>query len=56
MPLSQAIKAVAFAYGRQTNRNEHSTIYGEMYRKSEIASYNLLPVACFQESLDWLTE
>lgn len=32
MQLSQAVKAVAFEYGKQTKRNEHPAIYGEMYR------------------------
>ncbi|MBX3058381.1 MAG: hypothetical protein KF770_18105 [Anaerolineae bacterium] len=32
MQLSQAVKAVAFEYGKKTKRNEHPAIYGEMYR------------------------
>ncbi|MBX3061246.1 MAG: ORF6C domain-containing protein, partial [Anaerolineae bacterium] len=56
MQISQAVKAVAFEYGKQTKRNEHPAVYGEMYRRFEITSYKLLPAARFQECMDWLTE
>lgn len=56
MQLSQAVKAVAFEYGKQTKRNEHPAVYGEMYRGFEITSNKSLPTARFQECMDWLTE
>lgn len=54
--LSQAVKAVAMALGKQTKRNEYGGVYGELYRKYGITSYKLLPVAKFQEAMRWLGE
>jgi hypothetical protein len=56
MQLSQAVKAVAIALGKQTKRNEFGGVYGEMYRKFEITSYKALPARKFEECLSWLTE
>ena len=54
--ISQAVKAVAIALGKQTKRNEFGAVYGEMYRKFGITSYKLLPAARFDEAMAWLTE
>ena len=56
MQISQAVKAVAIAQGKQTKRNEFGTVYGELYRKFEITSYKLLPAAKFEEAMDFLNE
>ena len=54
--LSQAVKTVAIALGKQTKKNEFGAVYGEMYRKFGITSYKLLPANRFTETMDWLTE
>ncbi len=54
--LSQAVKTVAIALGKQTKKNEFGAVYGEMYRKFGITSYKLLPATRFTEAMDWLTE
>lgn len=54
--LSQAVKTVAIALGKQTKKNEFGAVYGEMYRKFGITSYKLLPAGRFTEAMDWLTE
>jgi len=54
--ISQAVKAVAIALGRQTKRNEFGAVYGELYRKFGITSYKQLPARRFQEAIDWLAE
>ncbi|MCA9920929.1 MAG: ORF6C domain-containing protein [Anaerolineales bacterium] len=56
MQISQAVKAVAIALGKQTKRNEFGSVYGELYRKFEITSYKLLPAARFDDCMAWLTE
>ncbi len=56
MQVSQAVKAVAIAQGKETGRNEFGSVYGELYRKFEVTSYKLLPSAMFEEVMDWLTE
>jgi len=56
MQISQAVKAVAIAQGRQTKRNEFGGVYGELYRKFEITSYKLLPASKFDEAMKFLTE
>lgn len=53
--ISQAVKAVAIAYGKQTKRNEFGAVYGEMYRRYGITSYKLLPAHQFQRVMQWLT-
>jgi hypothetical protein len=54
--LSQAVKTVAIALGKQTKKNEFGAVYGEMYRKFGITSYKLLPASRFTETMAWLTE
>lgn len=54
--LSQAVKSVAMALGKQTKRNEYGGVYGEMYRRFGISSYKALPASKFDEAMEWLTE
>jgi len=56
MQISQAVKAVAIAQGKQTKRNEFGAVYGELYRKFEVTSYKLLPAARFEEAIKFLTD
>jgi hypothetical protein len=53
--VSQAVKTVAIAYGKQTKKNEFGAVYGEMYRKFDVTSYKLIPAAKFQAVMEWLT-
>ena len=54
--ISQAVKAVAIALGKQTGKNEFGAIYGELYRKFGITSYKLLSASRFEEAMRFLTE
>ena len=54
--ISQAIKAIAIAMGKQTGRNEFGATWGEFYRKFGIAKYRYLPISKFEEALAWLNE
>ncbi|MCB8980734.1 MAG: hypothetical protein H6657_25265 [Ardenticatenaceae bacterium] len=54
--ISQAVKAVAIALGKQTGRNEFGGVYGEMYRRYDITGYKMLPVAKFEACMAWLSE
>ena len=54
--ISQAVKAVAIALGKQTKRNEFGAVYGELYRKFGITSYKMLPADRFTEAMRFLTE
>lgn len=54
--ISQAVKAIAIALGKQTRKNEFGAVYGEMYRKFGITSYKLLPAAKFQTAMTWLAD
>lgn len=54
--ISQAVKAVALALGKQTKRNEFGACYGELYRKFQITSYKALPADKFEAALVFLTE
>lgn len=54
--ISQAVKAVALALGKQTNRNEFGGVYGELYRKFEVTSYKEIPNRKYREAMDFLNE
>lgn len=54
--ISQAVKAVALALGKQTGRNEFGGIYGELYRKFGITSYKMLPASKFEDAMKFLSE
>ena len=54
--ISQAVKAVAMAIGKKTKRNEFGAVYGELYRKYNIAAYRALPQKRFDEAMAFLNE
>ena len=54
--ISQAVKSVAIALGKQTGRNEFGACYGEIYRRFNTTSYRLLPRKKFDEVMVFLTE
>lgn len=54
--ISQAVKSVAIALGKQTGRNEFGACYGEIYRRFNTTSYRLLPRKKFDEVMAFLTE
>ncbi len=54
--ISQAVKAVALALGKQSGRNEFGAIYGELYRKYGITGYKQLPRGRFDDAMRFLTE
>lgn len=54
--ISQAIKSIALALGKQTGKNEFGATWGEFYRKFGIAKYRYLPSARFEEAMAWLNE
>lgn len=56
MQISQAVKAIALAVGKQSGKNEFQGVYGELYRRFGITSYKLLPAAKFAEAMAFLTE
>lgn len=54
--ISQAVKALALLLGKRTGRNEFGGIYGELYRRFDIASYRELPAAKYDEAMRFLRE
>ncbi len=55
--LSQAVKVMAIELGKKSGRNEFGAIYGELYRKFGITSYNkMLPARRFEEAMKFLTD
>jgi hypothetical protein len=56
MEISQAVKAIALEIGKKSGRNEYGSVYGQLYRQFEVASYKQLPAERFQEAMDWLTD
>ncbi len=54
--ISQAVKAVGLAYGKQTGRNEFGAVYGELYRRYEVTSYQLIPAVKFEAVMRWLSD
>lgn len=56
MQISQAVKAVAIAYGKQTKKNEFGSVYGELYRREGITSYKQLPSHRFSGVMKWMSQ
>jgi hypothetical protein len=54
--ISQAVKAVALVYSKQSDKNQFGAVYGELYRKFGITSYKLLPAGKFKEAMTYLSE
>ncbi len=54
--ISQAVKAVAIALGKKSNRNEFGACYGELYRRYGITSYKSMPDSKFDDAMKFLTE
>jgi hypothetical protein len=54
--LSQAVKLVAMALGKQSGRNEFGAVYSELYRRFGITSYRNLPTHAFQSAMEWLAD
>lgn len=54
--ISQAVKAVAVALGKQTKKNEFGAVYGELYRRWSVSSYKLIPARRFDEVMKWLAD
>ncbi len=56
MQISQAVKTVAIALGKQTKRNEFGAVYGELYRQFGVTSYKLVPTNRFNEAMKFLAQ
>ena len=54
--ISQAVKAIALQLGKRSGRNEFGGVYGELYRRFKINSYEHLPAAQFAEGMDFLRQ
>lgn len=54
--ISQAVKAIAIAMGKQTGKNEFGATWGEFYRQFGVSKYRYLPAPKFEEALVWLNE
>lgn len=53
--ISQAVKAIALVWSKETGRNEYGAVYGRFYQEFAITSYKLLPARHFKEAMVWLT-
>jgi hypothetical protein len=54
--ISQAVKAVAMELSKTTGRNEYGGVYGELYRRYEIAAYRELPASQYDAAMAWLSD
>ena len=54
--LSQAVRAVGLTFSKATGGNEYGSVYGELYRRYSINSYKRLPVAKFEDAMNWLKQ
>jgi hypothetical protein len=52
--IALAVKNVGKQLERQGDRQGYAKVYSEMYRRYRISSYKNLPVARYQDVLDWL--
>lgn len=54
--ISQAVRAIGHALSERSGRNEYGAVYGELYRKFDIAAYRELPAHQYEEAMQWLNE
>lgn len=54
--VSQAVKAIAMQLSKVTGRNEYGGVYGELYRRYDIASYRELPAKKYDDAMAWLSD
>lgn len=54
--ISQAVKAVALLLSKSSGRNEYGGVYGELYRRYDVASYREVPASKYEEAMEWLTQ
>lgn len=54
--ISQAVKAIALELGRRSGRNEFGGVYGELYRRFEIAGYRELSANRYDEAMSFLRQ
>ena len=54
--ISQAVKAIGLELGKRSGRNEFGGVYGELYRRFNIAGYRELPAARFDEAMRFLRD
>jgi hypothetical protein len=53
--ISQAVKAVALLLSKSSGRNEYGGVYGELYRRYDVASYREVPASKYEDAMGWLT-
>ena len=56
MEITQAVRAIGHELGKRSGRNEFGGVYGELYRRFEIASYKQLPTAKHTEAMSFLSD
>lgn len=54
--ISQAVKAIGLELGKRSGRNEFGGVYGELYRRFDIAAYRELPAGKFDEAMSFLKQ
>ena len=54
--IMQAVKAIALQLGKQSGRNEFGGVYGELYRRFKVNSYEHLPATKFDEAMDFMRQ
>lgn len=54
--VSQAVKAIAIVWGKQTGASQFGSVYGEMYRKFGVTSYKKIRLSQFEAVMLWLNE
>lgn len=54
--ISQAVKAVGLELGKRSGRNEFGGVYGELYRRFEVAGYRELPAGQYDEAMAFLRQ
>lgn len=54
--ISQAVKTIALELGKRSGRNEFGGVYGELYRRFDIAGYRELPAAKYEAAMRFLSQ
>ncbi len=53
--ISQAVKAIAMVWSKQSGGNQYGAVYGRLYDRFGITSYKMLPASKFRQAMGFLT-
>jgi len=54
--INQVVKSIAKELGKQTGKNEHGSVYAELFRRYRLRSRRELPATKYEDAIEWLDD